>query len=181
MRRNRDKLLGVAAVITFIIGALNALDYFFVKYSFFKEHHGIIAEFDYSTYDGRRNTTQGESKIKLEGSSARFFYRDIVREGSFVDVEVGDTVTILTKRWIQYLYTLSFSSNMIYVEKSGVEVFDALFAWKGTTFVYMCIFGGCALLLSLMYLDVVKGISLENWFQGKVLKNPAYLNKRKRR
>lgn len=181
MRNRRDKLLGVAAVITFIIGGLNAIDYFLFDKNWLRVYHGKVETYDYSTYSNKRGKLSGKSMMKLEGINRKFFYKDRVYDGAYFGVEEGDTVTVFAKRRIQYLYTFDFASNVVYIQKKGTEIFNGKESWKEVTFLFMCVFGGCSFLLSVIYLDIVKGISLENWFQGKILKNPAYLNKRKRR
>lgn len=179
MRKNRDKLLGVAALITFIVGSLNTLEYFFATKKYLNRYEGVVTKADYKTYSGRKGVLYGRNDIELAGVKRKLYLTDMVLDGAFIDIKAGDSVVIWAKRWFQMLYSPSFTTNIYYVEKQGTEVYDNLSEWKETSFWYMCVFGGMALFLSVIYLDVVKGISLENWFQKKVLKNPAYLNKKR--
>lgn len=172
--------MGVFALITLIVGSLNTLEYFFGRKNHFKKYEGVIVKVDYKTYIGRRQVLYGRNDIKLSEVKRKFFVTNEVSDGAYIDIKIGDTVVIWTRRWFQMIYSPVFDSNVFYVEKNGIEVYDNLKDLKANAFSLMCLFGGLALILSAIYLDVVKGISLENWFQRKILKNPAYANKKKK-
>jgi hypothetical protein len=175
MRKSRDKFLGLTSLIFGIVAFLNALDYFFAGKNFLKKYNGIVQKADYYIYTGRsykyrRGVDYGRNTIKLFGIEREFKLTKEVSLGAFVDVKEGDSVTILAKRWFQYLYSPTFESNIYYIKKRDGYSFDFVKDWKSITFGYMCVCGGIAFFLFFIYLDVVKGISLENWFQKKILK-----------
>jgi hypothetical protein len=88
-------------------------------------------------------------------------------------VEKGDTVTLYTARFNQYLYNFQLEGNIFYATWRD-KLYNNTLNWKSGAFYYMCLFGGMAFFLTLMYLDQVKNISISNWFRKRFLNKKGY-------
>jgi hypothetical protein len=171
-KRNRDKFLGVAAAITFLIGLANALEYFFANKNYLDIYTGAVANVKYKTFDGRRNILYAKTSIELAGIKKNFHLSDRAEDGGYIEVSTGDTITIFARKSYQFLYNYDFRDNIYYAEKKGEMLYNNLDRWKTTAFSNMCIYGGCALFLFIMFLDQVKNISISNWYQKRFLNKP---------
>ncbi|MEI2740065.1 MAG: hypothetical protein V9F01_14920 [Chitinophagaceae bacterium] len=167
--KNRDGLLGVASIITFIIGAANALEYFFAGKDYLAVNKGVVTEVIHETYEGRRGRLYSKTIIRLNEKKGEFHLSDDAEDGGYISVEKGEDITIYARKWYQFLYNYDFRDNIYHVERNGEMVYNNLDRWKAAAFSYMCIFGGCALFLLVMYLDQAKNISIANWFQKRVI------------
>ncbi len=168
-RKSRDKLLGVAALITFVIGSCNAFEFFLTGKNYLNQQTGIVEEVTHEMYNGRRNVMHYRTIIHLVGKSGAFYLTEKADEGGYIEVEKGETITLYKRWFFQRLYNYDFRSNFFYAEKNGKLEYNNLDQWKSTAFSNMCLFGGCALFLLIMYLDQVKNISISNWFQKRFL------------
>lgn len=177
-RKNRDKLLGVAAVITFFIGSCNALEYFFAGKKYLDAHTSAVEKVNYRTLEGGGGRLYSKTIINLKGVKREFYLKENAMKGGHIEVAGGDTITIYSRKLFQILYNYNLSSNIFYVEKNDRLLYDNMDQWKGTAFYNMCLFGGCALFLLIMYLDQVKNISISNWLQRKKLKNSEYIKRK---
>lgn len=169
--KNRDKLLGVAAIITFLMGIPNAVEYFFANKGYLDNRKGVVEKVVHENYDGSRGILYSKTTIRLNNVKKEFYLSDKANDGGFIDVADGDLIIIFTKKTYQFLYNFNGGGNIYYVEKAGMEPYDDLKRWKAGALYYMCLFGGCSLLLFVMYLDQVKNISIANWFQKRFVKN----------
>lgn len=174
--KNGDNLLGVVALIMLLIGTANALEYFFARKSYLTIHNGVVEKVVHEEYFGRRNRLYSKTTIWLKGVNKNFHVATRIDEGGYIGVDKGESITIYARKWYQVLYSFNFSDNIYFVEKGDQIVYNNLNRWKTDSLSYMCLFGGCAVFLLIIYLDKVKNISLENWFQRKVLKNPDYFD-----
>lgn len=166
-RKNRDKLLGVAAVITFLIGSANALEYFLAgkKYLFTRE--GVVENVLHERYENSRGILYSKTTIRLRGIPGKFYLSDNADDGGYIEVANGDVITVYARKWYQFLYNYDGRDNLYYVEKDGRLLYNNLGQWKAAAFTYMCIYGGCSLFLLVMYLDQARNISISNWFQKR--------------
>ncbi|MBI5856941.1 MAG: hypothetical protein HZB42_04750 [Sphingobacteriales bacterium] len=167
--KNRDKLLSVAAVITFLIAGINALEYFFAGKRYLSINKGIVKKVSREYEDGKNGELYSKTAIYLTSTNRKFYLRDKTNRGAYIDVSEGDTITIYAKKRIQFLYNYEKRTNIYCVERGGEVIFDNLSIWKASAFTYMLIYGGCSLLLLIMYLDQVKNISISNWFKKRFL------------
>jgi hypothetical protein len=171
-KNHRDKLLGVAAVITFLIGLANALEYFFAGKNYLDINTGKVENVKHEIFEGRRGILYAKTIIKLEGLKKIFHISDKADDGGYIEVSAGDSITIFGKKGYQFLYNYNLKDNIFYVEKNGEMLYNNLDSWKASAFTYMCIYGGCAVFLLIMFLDQVKNISISNWFQKRFLNKP---------
>ena len=174
--KNRDSLLGVAAIITFIMGSANAGEYFFASKEYLDNRSGVVEKVIHEYYDGRRGVLYCKTTIYLNNVKKKFYLSDKANDGGFIDVVEGDSINIFTKKDYQFLYNFQGGGNIYFVEKAGMQPYNDLIRWKSGAFYYMCLFGGCSLFLFVMYLDQVKNISITNWFQKKFVKNKKIKN-----
>jgi hypothetical protein len=172
--RNRDKLLGVAALVCFIMGAANALEYFFAGIGYLRKTTGVVEQVDHLIHTGSRDRLYAETIVKLEGISKEYSLYDNAMEGGNLEVEKGDTVTLYIARFNQYLYNFQLKGNIFYASWKGGKFYNNTLNWKAGAFYYMCLFGGMAFFLTLMYLDQVKNISISNWFRKRFLNKKGY-------
>lgn len=167
--KNRDNLLGIASIISFIIGSANAFEYFFAGKEYLDVNKGVVAEVTHETYEGRRGRLCSKTIIRLNEKKEKFHLADDAEDGGYIPVETGESIIIYARKWYQFLYNYDFRDNIYYVERGGKMVYNNLDKWKAAAFTYMCIFGGCSLFLLVMYLDQVKNISISNWFQKRFI------------
>lgn len=167
--RNRDKLLGLASIITGLIGSANALEVFLAGKTYLNKIVGTVERVSHENYDGRKNILYSKSTLYIKGKNKKYFLSEKSDDGGYIDVKEGDSVVLYTRKWYQSLYNYNFASNIYYAENSSGELYNNLLQWKGPAFYYMCVFGGAAIFLIIMYLDQVKNISITNWFQKNVI------------
>ena len=175
--RKPSDLLGLLAIFIFIIAALNAAEYFLAGRNYLAKYSGEVAEVRHETF--KQTSKRGvryytRTVMRLKGHNKSFKVTDRADRGGYVPVEQGDTLRLYVKRWFQHLYIFSYASNTYYVEKNGVMVYNNMSEWKATAFAVMCFAGGLALFLFLIYLDQSRNVSLEVWFQRRVLLNRNY-------
>lgn len=169
MVKNRDKLLGLAAVITFVIGSINAAEYFLADKNYLYKKKGVVSKVVHELYEKKRGILYEETTIWLEKVKGKFYLIDNADDGGHVEVKKGDTVTVYARKFLQNLYNYDYRSNLYYVESDGKTIYNNLIQWKAPAFTYMCVCLGCFFFLSIMYLDQVKNISISNWFQKRFL------------
>ncbi|MBP9102953.1 MAG: hypothetical protein KBF82_03735 [Chitinophagaceae bacterium] len=175
--KNRDNLLGVAAAIAFLIGSANALEYFIAGKNYLSINKGVVEKLIYERYEGRRNMLYSKTTIRLKEMDKNFYLSDNANDGGYIETSEGEIITLYARKWYQNLYNFNYRDNIYYVEKDGQQVYNNLDTWKASAFTYMCIAGGSALLLLVMYLDQAKNISITNWFEKRRLnKRKAKLN-----
>ena len=165
VKKNRDKLLGVAAIITFLMAAANALEYFVAGKNYLARYEGRVSEVRHEMNEQGGRHAMARTEIYLQGVSRRFTLADEVGVGGYVDTKAGDTLTLYARHWFQLLYNFSWQGNLFFVERNRAPVYNNLDRWKASAFYYGCVFGGCALFLLVMYLDQVKNISVSNLFR----------------
>ena len=170
MKSKRDKLLGVACIITFVIGAMNAFEYFLAGKNYLFKKTAVVRKIEYERYENRKGILYSKTTIRLEGVKGGFYINDKADDGGYFEVNEGDTVTVYARKYLQVLYNYDYRSNLYYLEKNGELVYNNLLQWKGPAFSYMCVFLGCSFFLLIMYLDQVKNISISNWYQKRFLK-----------
>lgn len=175
--RKPSDLLGWIALFFFFIASLNALEYFFAGKNYLAKYTGVVTDVRHETF--KRTSKRGaryytKTVMRLKEYNRAFQITDVAEFGGYVPVENGDTIRLYVKRWFQHLYIYSYESNTYYVEKNGAMVYNNLGEWKGATFAIMCFAGGLAFFLLLIFLDQSKNISLEIWFQRRVLMNKNY-------
>lgn len=159
--KNRDNLLGIAAILFLFIGFCNALDYFALTKNGLKKVNGVVSKVHHENYEGRRSRYRGRvlytrTIIYLDGLKKKFWLTDEADDGGYVDVNVNDYVSLYKKKWYQVVYNFQGGGNMYYVEKDNEPVYDDLPRLKASAFVYMCFSGGCAFFLLLMFLSTRK-------------------------
>jgi hypothetical protein len=177
--KKRSDILGVLSLVLFVIGGLNALEYFFAGKNYLAKYNGVVSDVKHETYLSRSSKRQSEyytkTSIRLDGYKKIFRLVDRSDAGGFIPVEKGDTIRLYVKKWYQQLYVYTLKTNIYYVEdKNGDLLYNNLRTWKSTLFMGMCFAGGLALFLFLIFLDQSKNISLEIWFQRRVLMNKNY-------
>jgi hypothetical protein len=175
--RKPSDLLGWIALFFFVIASLNAVEYFFAGKNYLAKYTGEVAEVRHEIFNRttkRRERIYSRTVIRLKEYNKSFQITDRADFGGYVPVERGDTIRMYAKRWFQHLYIYSYSSNTYYVERNGAMVYNNMGEWKGTAFAVMCFAAGLGLFLFLIYLDQSKNISLEIWFQRRVLMNKNY-------
>ncbi len=166
-RKNRDKLLGVAAVITFLIGSANALEYFLAGRHYLFTREGVVESVLHERYENRRGILYTRTTIRLRDIPGTFYLSDPADEGGYIEVTEGDLITVYARKWYQFLYNYDGRDNLYYAEKDGRLLYNNMGQWKAAAFTYMCIYGGCSLFLLVMYLDQARNISISNWFQKR--------------
>lgn len=175
--KKRADLLGIIAAFFFIIGSLNALEYFFAGKDHLAKYTGVVADVTHETFmsgSGKNRDLYTRTVISLKEYKRKFRLKDRSDEGGHVPVEKGDTVRLYVKRWYQNLYIFTFGTDIYYVERNGELIYNNLGTWNGAAFGIMCFAGGLAFFLFLIWLDQSKNISLEVWFQRKVLMKKNY-------
>lgn len=151
-----DKLLRIAAIITFCMASANALEYFFAGKNYLRKKTGIVKNVVHDTYTGRRGRLHTRTRIDMEGVKRRFSLADVAQDGGYVEVEVGETISLYTRKWYQSFYNFDFAGNIYYVERNGIEVYNNLGQWKAAAFFLMFVTAICSLFLWLMYLTQAK-------------------------
>lgn len=168
MPAKKDKLLGVAAVITFIIGSINAAEYFLAGKDYLYKKTAIVEKVTHALHENRKGILYEETTIWLQQVKGKFYVYDKADDGGHVEVEKGDTITVYARKLLQPLYNYDYRSNLFYVEGNGRMIYNNLAQWKAPAFTYMCISLGCSLFLLIMYLDQVKNVSISNWWQQRM-------------
>lgn len=168
-RKNRDKLLGVAAFITFLIGSANALEYFLAGRNYLFTREGVVENVLHERYENGRGILYAKTTIRLKGIPGTFYLSDKAADGGYIEVTEGEVITVYARKWYQFLYNYDGRDNLYYAAKNGEELYNNMGQWKAAAFTYMCIYGGCSLFLLVMYLDQARNISVSNWFQKRFL------------
>lgn len=161
---NRDRLLGWAAGISFLLGCINAGEYFLAGKNYLARYEGVVREVNYELTERRGLPFYMRTEIRLENLAKKFSLTDRAEDGGYVETRAGDTLTLYAAHALQYLYNYDWRGNLCYVERNGEQVYNNLDNWKTGAFRYLCIFGGCSLFLLVMYLDQVRNVSVANWW-----------------
>lgn len=167
----RYRYLGWVALVAFAMALMNCLEYYFAGKNYLRQYTGVVSDVDHSSYtsydDVGNSTIIAKTAIRLEGISRKFSLSDDANYGGYVYVNKGDTVTLYVRKWYQSLYNFPLGSNVFYIEKNGNRLYNNLGEWKGAAKIYMLFFGGMALFLFVIYLDVVKNISIRTLIEGR--------------
>jgi hypothetical protein len=175
------RLIHVVIVFAFLsLG--NAIDFYFGTKNDFRLIQGKVTNVEISSYFGKtrytRRTYYTKTTIKINDGRKKYFtIEQSAVDSLLVKLKTGDIVGIYARRWYQRLPYFGLNANMFLVVKDGTVIYDVMYRCKKQNMIFMIVFGIIALFVFVIYLDVVKDISLENWFQKRILKNPDYLNK----
>lgn len=185
MKRYHQRLIYVATVF-FSLALLNAAQYFMGGGEDFRKVNGRVSHLSFESYFGRtkytRRTYYTRSSFQLDNGGLSFYTTESTNNDSLLlQLKEGDEVELYTKRWYHYISYFGLDGNIFLVRKNGELIYDVRYRSRGMNKIFMIITGVMALLLTVIWLDVVKNISLENWFQRKVLLNPEYIKRHRSR
>ena len=178
------KLLNVVIILA-ILAAGQLIDYMLAGQKIFKTISGTVTDVKKSIVFGTgkrtRNIYYTKTVIRIGDKMKRFYAKAQTDADSLLQqLQQGDKVEISVRSWYQPVSYMGTGANMFLVKKNRKVIYDITVECKKSSKMYMLIFGAMALFFYVIYLDVVKKVSLENWFQKKILKNTAYLNRNKR-
>lgn len=165
---NRDKILGVLAVIFLLLGTANALEYFFAGKGYLSVYKGVVKEVEHNTYQGSRGRMYAETRVKLNGSNRPFSVYENANVGGYLDANLGDTVTLYVRHWFQSLYNFSLKGNIYYSEKGGQMLYNNMSEWRSTSLYNMCFLGGLGFFLLLIYIDITRGNKIRKQFKRAI-------------
>lgn len=183
MLRFHKRLKYVLIFFSFLF-ALNALEYYVLKGRDMRVVKGRVSSVDTemragSTYK-TRNIFYYRTTIFLdEGRRSFHITATSGVDENLASLRQGDEVEIFTRQLYHYLTFLETGGNMFRVKKDGQTIFDVTYLCRASNGTLTLVSGIAMLFLLVIYLDVVKHISLENWFQKRIMKNPDYINGKK--
>jgi len=160
VRKNREKLLLVAAIGTLVIALANGLEYYLSPLEYLREVTGKVEEITHKTDERNTSTT-----LKIDGE--KFWLKDRIEEGGYIDAAEGDTLKLYVKRSYQYLYAFGGPGNIFYVAKHNKMLYNNTAQWKGPARQWMMRLGICSILLWFIYFDQVRNISISNRVQRR--------------
>lgn len=166
-----------------VLFSVNAIVFFFTAGKDLRRVHGKIGEIKSVSYFGRskytRKTYYTKTRIWLDDRPNTFYTVESTDKDSLLlKLEKGDEVDIYTKQLYHYVVLIGLGGNMFLLKKNGTIIYDVRYRCRSAAGIYMAVFGAMALFLLIIYLDVVKNISIENWFQRVILKNPDYIRRK---
>ncbi|MBN8784262.1 MAG: hypothetical protein ABS85_07505 [Sphingobacteriales bacterium SCN 48-20] len=164
MRKSGIALL-VVAILATLVAMANMLEYFFASKENLRKVEGVVDQvFTEAFGQGRRQYTK--TTIVFEGGD-KYWLSDKIDRGGYIPAAKGDRLSLYVKSWYQWLYNYNWRSNIFYVEKEGKMVYNNLSEWRGSGRAFMMVSAILALLLWLIYFDVVKNKSISNLIQRK--------------
>lgn len=176
------KLGGIALVLA-ILSAGQFMDHLRARQKKFKVVSGVVTDVAKSSFYTRSRRRSGaiyftKTVVRI-GKGAKEYY---AAENSGADsllqqLQEGDRVELSVRGFLQPISYIGTDANMFLVRKNGVVIYDNTAACIRSSKVFALVFGAVALFIWIIYLDVVKGISIENWYQRVVLKNPDYMDR----
>lgn len=181
MRRYHQRLLYVG-MFFFAISLLNAVQYFFAGAAAYRKEEGLVTDLEISSYFGRtrstRRTYYTRTSFRLDGTATSWYSTESSsRDSLLLQLKNGDRIEIYGKRWYHYISYFGLESNLFLVRKNDRLIYDVRDRGKEMNKLFMIITAVMGGLLMVIWLDVVKNISLANWFQRKVLLNPEYVKR----
>lgn len=164
--KNRGIALLVVAILATLVAMANMLEYFFASKESLRRVDGVVGQVINEAFrQGRSSYTK--TTIVFEGSNDKYWLSDKVDVGGYIPAVKGDRLSLYVKSWYQWLYNYNWRSNIFYVEKEGEMIYNNLSEWRGSGRAFMMVSAILALLLWLIYFDVVKNKSISNLIQRK--------------
>jgi hypothetical protein len=170
-----DKKLLPVAIVLGVLALGNAIDYFFPTEKDFKKVKGKVTNIEIETYNGTTRKTRSiiytKFRARVDNNDKKYY---VIETGGLdtglVNLRIGDNVEFRVKRWYQAISYFMLDGNLLLVRKDGAVIYDIRYKFRHYNKIFMMVFGAMGLLVFVIYLDIVHNISLENWFQKKVLK-----------
>ena len=180
---NYHKRLKYVAIAFSLIFGINAAEYFLLKGSDLNSISGKISKITSRSFFGSskytRRTYYTRTTISLNNRSKEYHTVEQTDHDSLLlKLKIGDRIEISTRRLYHYLTFIEVDANMFLVKKNRVVIYSTWDKCKTSNKIIMIISGIMAMIFYILYLDLAKNISLENWFQKKILKNPDYLDQK---
>lgn len=166
---NRDKIIGILAVIFLLLGTANALEYFFAGKGYLVVYNGKVTAVEHNVYQGGRRRLYSETRVSLEGIDRQFSIYENANVGGYLEANPGDIITLYIRHRYQYLYNYSLKGNIYYAEKGGQLLYNNLSEWKSTSFSFMCYLGGMGLFLLIIFIDITRGNRIRNRIKRGIL------------
>jgi hypothetical protein len=171
-----NKILKYIAILFWLLSLGNAIDLFFSSNSNLKVVRGEISSVKIGSFPvyhkyGKSMGSYITTNITLGKNDYIFFSNEKDGRDSLLrGVRVGEKVELYVRRWYHYITYFGLGANMFLVKRDGEIIYDITDKCRRANKIFMIVCALVAMAFSLIYLDVNKNLSIENWFRKRFIK-----------
>ena len=179
----KHRRLKYAAMLLALLAAGQGIDFLLAVLERFHRISGTITRIEKSAYYQPASRYSREAYVtktvlRIGNSNREWYAADQTDADSLLQqLKPGDKVEIGVRNWFQLFAYRGLDANMFQVKKEGILIYDIAERCRRMSKIYMIMLGILAAWVYIIYLDVVKGISLERLYQKYILKNPDYMDR----